>query len=90
MLGVLCHQTHALALPYAQFEVVCPVHIKTDLLRFPLPRRAMVSFLHFRTGCHGLPNIFGGWDRVPRFQRLCLCVSLNIQMNGTLYQYALR
>ena len=45
-------------------------HIKTDLLRLPLPRRALMRFLRFRTGCHGLPIIVGGWDGVPRSQRL--------------------
>ena len=44
------------------------------LLRLPLPRRAMVSLLRLRTGCHSLPNIAGSWEAVPRSQRLCpLC-----------------
>ena len=53
-----------------------PTDNKTDLLRLPLPRKAMVSFLRFRTGCHALPNVIGTSTGVPRFQRLCpLCQS---------------
>ena len=47
---------------------------EADLLRLPLPRKAMVSFLRFRTGCHALPNVIGTRTGVPRSQWLCpLC-----------------
>ena len=39
-------------------------------LVLPLLRRAMVRFLRIRARCQGLPNIVGGWDGVPSFQRL--------------------
>ena len=53
-----------------------PTNNKTDLLRLPLPRKAVVSFLRFRTGCHALPNVIGTRTGVPRSQRLCpLCQS---------------
>ena len=42
-----------------------------DLLRLPLPRKAMVSFLWLRTGCHALPNVIGTRTGMPRSQRLC-------------------
>ena len=52
----------------------CPDSSPKRLLRLPLPRRAMVSLLRLRTGCHSLPNIAGSWEAVPRSQRLCpLC-----------------
>ena len=51
-----------------------PTNNKADLVRLPLPRKAMVSFLRFRTGCHALPNVIGTRTGVPRSQRLCpLC-----------------
>ena len=51
-----------------------PTNNKADLLRLPLPRKAMVSFLRFRTVCHALPNVIGTRTGVPRSQRLCpLC-----------------
>ena len=43
-----------------------PTNNKADLLRLPLPRKAMVSFLRFRTGCHALPNVIGTRTGVPR------------------------
>ena len=53
-----------------------PGGCKTELLRLPLPHKAMVKYPRFRTGCHGLPNIAGSWAGVPRSQRLCpLCQS---------------
>ena len=53
-----------------------PTNSKADLLRLPLPRKAMVGFLRFRTGCHALPNVIGTRTGVPRSQRLCpLCQS---------------
>ena len=53
-----------------------PSNSKADLLRLPLPRKALVSFLRFRTGCHALPNVIGVRDGVLRSQRLCpLCQS---------------
>ena len=49
---------------------------KADLLRLSLPRKAMVSLLRFRTGCHALPNGIDTRTGVPRSQRLCpLCQS---------------
>ena len=53
-----------------------PAHNHLDLWRLSLPRKAMVRFLRFRTGCHASPNVAGAWDGLPRSQRLCtLCRS---------------
>ena len=38
----------------------CPTHNQIELLRLPLPYKAMVKFLRFRTGCHALPNVTRG------------------------------
>ena len=54
----------------------CPTRNQVELLRLPLPYKAMVKFLRFRTGCHALPNVTRGWEGVPRSQQLCpLCQS---------------
>ena len=50
----------------------CPTHNQLELLRLPLPYKAMVKFLRVRTGCHALgPMSTRGWEGVPRAQRLC-------------------
>ena len=38
---------------------VCPVHLKTDLLRLPLPRKGHGALSACRTGCHALPDVAG-------------------------------
>ena len=51
-----------------------PAGCTADLLRVPVPYRALVRFLRLRAGCHALPNVAAGWGGVPRSQRLCpLC-----------------
>ena len=62
-----------------------PAHNQTDLLQLPLPRKAMVSFLRFRTGCHALPKVNSGWRGCLALSGCALCVSLNIQKNGMQY-----
>ena len=53
-----------------------PQGCATDLLRLPLPHRAMVRLLRFRTGCHRLPSMTGSFSGVPRSERRCpLCDS---------------
>ena len=52
----------------------CPGAGRGALLRLPLPHKALVCFLRFRTGCHALPCVTGSWEGVPRSERLCpLC-----------------
>ena len=36
-----------------------PAHNQIGLLRSILPRKALVRFFRFRTGCHALPNAAG-------------------------------
>ena len=48
-----------------------PASGQAALLRLPLPRKALVCFVRFMTGCHALPSVTGGWGGVSRSQRLC-------------------
>ena len=51
-----------------------PAGCRTDLLRLPVPHKALVCLLRLRTGCHSLPNVLGSWQGVPRSHRSCpLC-----------------
>ena len=45
-----------------------PAGCTADLLRVPVPYRALVRFLRLRAGIHALPNVAAGWGGVPRSQ----------------------
>ena len=53
-----CPSSGARLCTYLQW-FACPGPVRAGILRLPLPRKALVCFLRFRTGCHALPSITG-------------------------------
>ena len=69
----LCPSQGAALVTYQQW-FARPSWCHTDLLRLPLPAKALTTLLRFRTGCHNLPNVTGRWAHIPRQHRTCpLC-----------------